>query len=387
MNKIRQRDEIKIMIDEIEKRIDSDENRRRKSFWDEDGLPVMDVKKIPIKVTPEIQMWGRLHGVSLVDFYKIPETYVYLQLKSKLYAFDNFKDDQPIDRNICMWYGSPFEGTLFGLPCVFSKNFEPEDDGVFLDKHCREVLKGIKKPDFYASGLMPLVHRMYDECKQILSENFELEFPDYIQTPLQLAFHLTGIENFLMQVIDDLEGINLLLTRLMDIRVEFRKERARFLGIELSPGIFDNDAVAAPMISPEIYRDIVWPIEKELSVKEGGIVYWHSCGDTTKMMKWIRKLPDLRMCHVSAWCDCVKAAEVYGTEQALQVCVHPIREVLDATLSQMEERIKQIVGALGDHRFYINADCIQACLDMPVQIKKIQNWVETARRVIEKHVA
>ena len=256
-----------------------------------------------------------------------------------------------------------------------------------MHKNCREVFKSIKQPDFSSSGLMPLAHRMYDECKQILPENYELEFPDYIQTPLQLAFHLTGIRNFLVQVIDDPEGINFLLNRLMDIRIEFRQQRARFLNIELGPGIYDNDAVAAPMISPEIYRDIVWPVEKELSEKEGGILYWHSCGDTTKMMEWIHKLPDLRMYHVSAWCDCVKAAEVYGTEQALQVCVHPIREVLDATGSQMEERIKQIVDALGDHRFYIDADCIQACMDMPVQIKKIKNWVQIARRVIENDVA
>ena len=137
------------MIDKIERRIESTENERWKLFWDEMGLPIMDTKRIPIKVTPEIQMWGRLQGVSLIDYYTVPETYVYVQLKTKLYAFDNFNDDQPIDWNIYMWYGSPFEGTLFGLPCIFFEEFEPEDRGLFLNRDYREVLKRVKKPDFF----------------------------------------------------------------------------------------------------------------------------------------------------------------------------------------------------------------------------------------------
>ena len=94
-------------------------------------------------------------------------------------------------------------------------------------------------------------------------------------------------------------------------------KRARFLGIDFGPGIFDNDSVAEPIISPEIYRDIIQPIENELSEREGGIECWHNCGNTDRMMEWIRTLPYCKLWHISPWSDCKIAAEMYSREQAL----------------------------------------------------------------------
>jgi hypothetical protein len=378
------RDEIKNLIQKIEKRIESDENKRRRVFWEQKNIPAKNCSRMPVKVFPELQMWAALHKVSLVDLYQVPELYIYTQLRNKLFSFDNFKDDQPIDREIALWYGSPFEGTLFGLPCVFLEKYEPEDEGVILHEDCREVLRRIEQPDFRSAGIMPLVHRMYMECKELIPGNYDLVFTDFIQTPLQIGFHLTGMENFLVAFIKDPEGAASLLQRLMDIRVEFRKERARFLDIELGPGIFDNDAVGEPILSPDIYRTVVWPVEKELSVQEGGVEYWHSCGNTSRMMEWIRKLPNCASFHVSAWSDCEMAAQIYDRDQVLQISVHPIRDVLGATERVVEERITKIVNALGKHRAYVFADGFQSYMGMPEQIKKIQDWIRIATTVAER---
>jgi hypothetical protein len=387
MDKSKLRNKIKAMIQEVEKRVESEENERRNSFWDRKGIPVKDQKKIPIRMIPELQMWARLHEISLVDLYKVPELFIYTQLKIKLFAFDNFMDDQPIDREIRMWYGSPFEGALFGLPFIFLEAYEPEDNGVFLHEDCREVLKRIKQPDFYSSGIMPLVHRMYVECQKLIPDTYELVFPDFIQAPLQIGFHLLGMENFLVAFIQDPKGATSLLNRLINIRVEFRKQRAKFLDIDFGPGIYDNDAVGEPIISPKIYRDFVWPIESKMAALEGGIEYWHSCGNTTRMMEWIRKLPNCKSWHVSPWSDRKKAAETYDCTEVLQLCMHPVRDVMNTSDSYIEENIKDIITTLDGHRYFIDADGIQASMNMPEQIKKMQNWIRIAHNVIDKHSA
>jgi hypothetical protein len=71
MNSMVLQDEIKKMIDLIEKNIDTPANLRRQGLWDEKGwdekgLPLKDSPKIPVTVNPELSMWCRLFEVSLV---------------------------------------------------------------------------------------------------------------------------------------------------------------------------------------------------------------------------------------------------------------------------------------------------------------------------------
>lgn len=382
MNSMVLQDEIKKMIDLIEENIDTPANLRRQGLWDEKGLPLKDSPKIPVTVNPEISMWCRLFEVSLVDFYQVPEVYVYAQLKSKLFAFDNFNDDKPLDRSIWMWFGTPFEGSLFGLPFEFLEYMEPEDGGAVLYEDCLEASSEIQQPDFFTSGMMPLAHRMYEECSKLLPDDYDIDFPDYIQTPAATAAHLLGIEHFLMQCVTEPQGIKQLLSRLLGIRVQYRRDRAQFLDGKLEPGIYDNDIVGIPLVSPQFYQDVIWPIENEMAIQEGGINYWHSCGNTTAFHEFINKLPAIGLRHISAWTDRQRAAEaIHDNDAALQVCVHPLEEVIYADDSKIEESITEIIETLGNHRIKIEADCLQAHMDLPEQINRIQNWIAIAQKI------
>ncbi|MDO9579192.1 MAG: uroporphyrinogen decarboxylase family protein [Bacteroidales bacterium] len=374
-------DEIKRLVSLIEEKIDSPKNRLRQVLWDKNGFPHPDAEKIPITVSPEIQMWSKLHNISLIDFYQIPELYVYGQLKAKVFAFDNFNDDRPIDRVIWMWLGTPFEGSLLGIPFDFFINFEPDDGGVIIYSSCIEAVEKIKQPNFFTSGMMPLAHRMYEGCKTLLPGDYNIIFPDYIQTPLATATHLVGTELFLMEAIDNSEAARQLLARLLEIRVQFRKDRANFLGIGLERGIYDNDHVSTPMISPGLYRDLIWPVENELAVREGGIAYWHSCGNTTAMLDRIKKLPGLGLLHISAWTDRCKAAEILDRNLPLQVCVHSLKEVLCATDSQIKASLADIIKNLGHHRIKIDADCFQTFMEMSEQVRRIRHWTDLAQKM------
>ena len=203
MNRAALREEIPALLNAVEERMDSDENRRRLALWDDAGNPRPGAEKIPVTVSPEIQFWAHVHDISLVDFYRVPEVYVYGQLRTKVFAFDNFPDDRPIDRTIWMWLGTPFEGSFFGIPFDFLKDFEPDDRGATAYDTCREAAGSIDEVDFFHSGMMPLAHSLYEGCCELLPDNYDILFPDFIQTPLATAGHLVGLERFLLQAIDD----------------------------------------------------------------------------------------------------------------------------------------------------------------------------------------
>ena len=69
MSDIDYNSEIPKLVDAIDARIDSDENRRRQALWEKDGRPVTRPDKIPVTVSPEFQMWAAVTGVNLIDFY------------------------------------------------------------------------------------------------------------------------------------------------------------------------------------------------------------------------------------------------------------------------------------------------------------------------------
>ena len=163
--------------------------------------------------------------------------------------------------------------------------------------------------------------------------------------------------------------------------MQFRRDRAEFLGEDLGPAIYDNDTVNTPLLSPGLYRDMIWPVENELAEREGGVAYWHSCGNTTAMQEWIAKLPNLGLLHVSAWTDRRRTAETLSRDLPLQVCVHPLKEVLDASDETIRASLAEIVDTLGGHRIKIDADCFQTVMDLDEEVRRIRHWAEIAQEV------
>jgi len=376
--------EIGRMVDLVEEKIDSPENRRRQELWEATAYALYGRPraggKIPITVTPEIQMWARLHRIRLVDFYQVPELWVYGQLKAKLFAFDEFRDDRPLDRDMWMWLGTAFESSLVGRLSVLCEELEPEK-GQIPYTRCREALDHLEQPDFHKSGLMPLAHRMYEQCRALLPASYGVDFPDFIAMPMETASDMVGLETLLSEVAEGSEAAHALLRRCGEVRLQFRKDRARFLGTDLAPGFFGDDFVCVPIISPGFFREVVWPIERELAEEEGGIIYWHSCGNTTPMLESVQELSEIDLLHISAWTDRRAAGRMVREAQPLQVCVHPIREVLEATDAEIERSLSEIIEHLGRYPIKIDADGLEACMDMPEEIARVKHWIELAQRI------
>ena len=140
-----------------------------------------------------------------------------------------------------------------------------------------------------------------------------------------------------------------------------------------------NDEVDVPTLAPDMYREFVLPYELELAEFHAGVVYWHSCGNTTAMMQDIARLPRIELMHISPWADLDRAVSIFPRTTALDVDLHTIKDVYEASEEQMRERIRGIRRKCAGRRFSIRADGFQVMGDIRDNLKKIETWVRVAR--------
>ena len=125
-----------------------------------------------------------------------------------------------------------------------------------------------------------------------------------------------------------------------DARKQWWRDRSKYLGIPLEPANLYNDEVNCPTLSPAMFEEFVLPYEQELSEFHGGIGYWHSCGDTTKLVELIDRIPNLGMFHVGPvdrpapdrW-------RPSATGTPLEICLNPVADVQMASADQMRARL------------------------------------------------
>ncbi len=201
-----------------------------------------------------------------------------------------------------MWLGVTLESSLFGSATIYNDNEYPWID-------CEPVLKNesdlnkIKMPDFYRSGLMPLAHQYYEGIGELIDNDFNVVFPEWGRSPFGVATHIRGYENFLSDMINNPKFAHRILRLITDTRKEWITEREKFLGKCKGKENIYNDEVNCPSLSPELYEEFALPYELELSDFHGGILYFHSCGDTTKLLPLIAKINTIEMFHVGPWID------------------------------------------------------------------------------------
>jgi uroporphyrinogen-III decarboxylase len=339
------------------------------------------IDRAPITIEPEMTMWAKILGFRTDQFYQDPLVYLKNQLKINIFRHENFDDDTCVGREITIWLGVSLESSLFGSRTVYQENEYPwiDREPVIRD---HADLERIPPFDFHATGLMPLCHRFFETISEIVTPAFKVTFPEWGRSIFGVATHIRGFENVLMDMMSAPEFVHRLMRRITDTRKQWVRARADFLGQRVEKGNLYNDEVNCPSLSRELYEEFVLPYEKELSEYHGGILYWHSCGDTTELLPSISRIPNLQMFHVGPWTDVRKAAEVFDGRVALEICLHPVRDVQNATKAEMEDRLKGIARACVNSRFTVRADGLQVMTSVEEDLKKIQEWNGFARHLL-----
>lgn len=388
MKKNEMTDSIKKLNETIERLINSPRNQEIAKAWKPQeytakdhwrGIPLSStrVRIIPFTVEPEIPMWAKILGFDVKEFYNDPGCYLKNTLSMMIYRFENFQDFTCIEKIIPIWLGTTFESSLFGSKTIFTEGESP-----WLDREpiirTQEDLDRLTSPDFYKSGLMPLAHRMYEQINELVKGEYTVVFPEWGRGPFGVAQHIRGMENILVDMILTPDFLHRLLRFVTNARKSWSKERAKFLKRKVDKGNLYNDEVNSPTLSPQQYEEFVLPYEMELCEFYGGISYWHSCGDTTRLLGAIRKIPDIDMFHIGPWTSLREARRVFARYTALEKCLMPTEDIQFISEREMGEKLENIRAILDGVSYTVRADGFQVISSLDDDLEKIRQWVRTA---------
>ncbi|MGI6031621.1 MAG: uroporphyrinogen decarboxylase family protein [Eubacteriales bacterium] len=395
------RENIKRLLAEYMELEQSAENKRRRAMWDylpKGGrdqfrpVPKFDYswKDGCIPITADIQnpTWSEMFGFSLEDYYTNAEVFLESHLKIMLYRFKNFADDTFLTKWIPIWGSCALEGSVFGMEYGFYHDKDPW----LSHKPVIETSDDIKRfrdnpPDFKTVGIVPNFIKMYEECKEMLPDDYEVLFPHWCRSIFGVATYVRGYEDFLCDMLVDPDFANDLLRLITDVRRDYVEAMEKYTGEPRSLAFLYNDEINCPSISPQNYRDMVFPYEKEICDFHGGAHYWHSCGDVTMLVPEIAKLPNLKLFNRGAWTDVYEAGVAFKDKCPLEICMNPQKHILEGTKESMTALLN---GMIEDCRrsdingFYFKISALNRQSTTEHAVGQIKLWVETAKEVISK---
>lgn len=393
-DKMKKSNVLKDLIEEVRELENHPRNLRIKQFWvsiQPDKMPrerripplSSEVEAIPFTVELEPDMWGEILGFNLKRFFTDATCYLENTLRKMIYRFKVFRDFTPVDTIIPIWFGSVLESSLFGVHPIFKENQCPWIAREPLIKDYTD-LKNLSTPDFYNSGLMPLAHRMYHEMQELAGDDLRITLPQWFRGPFGVASHLRGVTNVLADLYLNPQFVHDLLRFLTDARKEWYVERAHFLDCSIEPGVLSNDEVNSPSLSPRLYEEFILPYERELCEFHNGIVYWHSCGNTTELVASINKIPKLTLFHIGPWTDMAKTRESMRKGTAFEKVLMPTEDVYFATPDQMRAQIYEIRRVMDGSAYSVRADAFQIVRSLEEDLAKIRSWSEIAREELRR---
>lgn len=158
-------------------------------------------------------------------------------------------------------------------------------------------------------------------------------------------WHFRGMENLMMDYYDNMEGLKIIGKRL----IEFYKviiDRFSDLGCD---AIWTSDDLAhqkGPMMSPAIFRELYFPLYKELADYihgKGMKLFLHSCGDNSLLMDDIIEAGVDVFHPVQKGCmDMEETARKYGDKISFVVGMDVQHILVEETPEKVREEIKYI---------------------------------------------
>ena len=350
--------------------------------------PLDEIGKIPVVVVLDRPLWAKLLEFPLDRYYLEPTAFVEGQFLMDAYHFENIADDQFLDEFIQVWGGPGFEASLFGMRQEYSADNEPwlRHEPIIRGRH---DLEAMPEANFAASGPMPQVLAFYEGLQGLLDgTGLRAIPPGWIRGPLGVAEELRGIGSLVMEFITDPELAQAILKYVVDFRKTWCKARSQFLGCDpTSHGLMYNDEVQIPMISPQIYRDMILPFELELDEFYNGLHYWHSCGDATPFMPLVAEIPRIQMIQCGAFSDPEEVIKHFSQRTAIEIAVRPQQDFAEATEAQMLSRLQYLVSLVYEYEVraaFIRLTAYESSDLTPQEtVRKVQSWVEIAQQVTE----
>lgn len=158
--------------------------------------------------------------------------------------------------------------------------------------------------------------------------------------PWTLAYHLFGVEAFLMMTLDDPDEVRRILRALMPLPELFAREQFE-AGAD---AVTLADHATGDLVAPEMYRDFLWPLHRELAQAIPGPVILHICGDTLDRIPWISR-SGLACFHFESKVPAAKARWAAGDRIALMGNVNNPRTLLHGTPDDVANEVHAALKA------------------------------------------
>ncbi|MGI6558340.1 MAG: uroporphyrinogen decarboxylase family protein [Limnochordia bacterium] len=387
-------DSIGRLVKEVEMIYNSDRNQQTLRCWQGiadfrgkfRGFPTdrRDLDgKIPFIADFMPPLWSRIFGYNVQEYYTDPETFLQYYLQQQIYQFEELQDDTPILKAVPIYMGTGFESGLYGAVTLYSDTKDPWVAREHILKEPADLAK-LEPADFYTTGQMPLVHEFYRTLTKLLPDDWQVIFPELGRGPFGVAVHLRGYDTLLMDLILNPKFVQDLLGFLVEDRIRWTQERAKFLGSDEAWGNLNNDEVCCPMLSPALYEEMILPHEIKIAEFHGGAGYWHSCGNITELLPLIKRIPGLKMVQVSPQTDLPTACRLFA-HASLELDVNSVRDILDASEETMAAKLHEYKDDLiqnGHSKAYIRAGSLAPLGTLDQDLAKIKTWIKLAREIL-----
>ena len=212
-------------------------------------------------------------------------------------------------------------------------------------------LNALKSPDPHVSP------RMLDRVRGVrtLASRLGRQYSvlGWVEGPAAEAADLRGVTEFLIDLIDDPEFCDQLMTRCVEVAADFALAQLEAGADTIGIG----DAIVS-QVSPDIYSSQIFPHEKRLIDKihaAGGLVRLHICGDITHLLPMIKEL-GVDILDLDWPVDLVYARKVVGPNQVIVANLNPVDEVQHGAPESIQRRLGELYQAVGNP-FMAGAGC------------------------------
>jgi uroporphyrinogen-III decarboxylase len=353
-------EDIQSLLDEIRELVPSPRNLALRELWPETiepesygdfgpfrywyPSPVNRQGRVPYVLEIEPALWHHILHLDVEEFFTKPAVYVENWIRMALYRFRCFQCDVPLSNAIDIDFSSVFVPSLFGVEVIYAADEAPWI--AYEPVWTTEMdFARAKLPDFHRSGLSPLAHRFYSDIREIVGGDFRVHFIPWRKGPFSLLTHLRGYRQLLMDLYDRPKFVHEMMAFVTEAMKQWYSERRKFTGEpRFGPIMLGNDEVNTPSISPSMYEEYVLPYETELSDFFGGIDYWHSCGNTTRLAELIARIPNVHMFDVGPWTELSAGVSAY--RKVPNCCImrriNPVQNVVLATDAEMRTPLEEV---------------------------------------------
>jgi len=386
----KQKDHIRRLVDRVDELVESPRNQDRLAHWERywARIPSCDDPEGPIfTMDVGLPTQGDLLGFNCREYFSDAATQIRYQLEWRIWHQENLCDDTLIQRGVGIGLGNAHEASLVGQRVEYPTHADPVaryekpvvENDVDLDR--------LEMPDFYTSGQMPRVHRMYTEAKELLqgpgNDGWEVSFPGAYRGVLGLGQVIRGPhENIIFDMIDRPQFAHRIFRYVTDFHRHYYEERSKFLGEPIGLAHIGNDEVTVPVVSPRIYEEFLLPYEKEIAHFHGGMSCWHSCGTTTPLLGLIRTIPNVRKFYTGPWTDVEAVMETFGDNTPIMIAVNTVDDILTATPEQMEAKVRSVADKCHGAMLQIRGGSTNSISDLEADVAQMRLWTQVARRTL-----